>query len=413
VPNLTEGAIRKSIERAGKLRRQISLTDGEGRGTGRLALVIKPMPKRVTAEWMAQQWRGGRRTRSKIGSYPAISLAEARETFKRDFADVILKGRSIKMAGDARPGTVVDLFEGYVNHLRSESKPSWADVEASLEKVANILGRNRVARDITAEEVLGVLRPIFQRGKRAMADHTRSYVRAAYSWAIKSELDYRSASPRRFKLHTNPAAGIPTEPKTPGTRWLDEEEFVRLYRWLECPDTSVHLPYTRAVLILMLTGQRVEEIARLHLDQWDSKERIIDWSKTKNGSPHAIPVPDLATELIRSIIPNKFGWYFPSAKDPTKPVSAGTLYSFMWRQRERTVIPIVTNRDLRRTWKTLAGKAGVSKEIRDRIQNHALQDVSSKSYDRWNYMPEKREGMEKWNAFVTALLEKTPGRIAA
>ena len=46
------------------------------------------------------------------------------------------------------------------------------------------------------------------------------------------------------------------------------------------------------------------------------------------------------------------------------------------------VIPIANNRDLRRTWKTLAGKAGVSKEIRDRIQNHALHDASSKSYDR-------------------------------
>jgi hypothetical protein len=39
----------------------------------------------------------------------------------------------------------------------------------------------------------------------------------------------------------------------------------------------------------------------------------------------------------------------------------------------------------------------VSKEIRDRIQNHALQDVSSKNYDRWTYMPEKRVAMEKWN----------------
>ena len=56
---------------------------------------------------------------------------------------------------------------------------------------------------------------------------------------------------------------------------------------------------------------------------------------------------------------------------------------------------LVLNRDLRRTWKTLAGKAGVSKEIRDRLQNHTLQDVSSKSYDRWNYMPEKRAGMKK------------------
>ncbi len=60
-------------------------------------------------------------------------------------------------------------------------------------------------------------------------------------------------------------------------------------------------------------------------------------------------------------MPNEYGWFFPSAKDPSKPVSAGTLYSFMWRQRDRSVIPVVTNRDLRRTWKTLAGKAGVTK----------------------------------------------------
>ena len=61
----------------------------------------------------------------------------------------------------------------------------------------------------------------------------------------------------------------------------------------------------------------------------------------------------------------------------------------------------------------MAGKAGVSKEIRDRLQNHTLQDVSSKSYDRWNYMPEKRAGMTKWNEFVTALVSNSSCQIAA
>lgn len=413
MPTITEGVIRHALKRVEKSRRQETLTDGEGRGTGRLALILKPMPKRVTAEWMAQQWRDGKRTKSKIGSYPTMSLAEAREIFKRDFAEVIQKGSSIKIVGDARPGTVVDLFEAYVRHLRSAGKSSWAEVEKGLNKIADTLGRNRLARDITPEDVLGVLRPIYERGRLAMADHVRSYIRSAYSWGIKSEHDYRSTSPRRFRLFNNPAAGIPTEPKVVGTRWLDEQEFVQLYRWLEFPDAPVHPPYTRAVRVLMLTGQRVEEIAALHVDQWDAKERIIDWSKTKNGKPHAIPVPALAAELLQSIIPNKYGWFFPSAMDPSRPVSANTLYSFMWRQRERGVIPIVTNRDLRRTWKTLAGKAGLPKEIRDRIQNHALQDVSSKSYDRWNYMPEKREGMEKWNTFVTTLLDRKRPAIAA
>ncbi|TIO47454.1 MAG: site-specific integrase, partial [Mesorhizobium sp.] len=75
-------------------------------------------------------------------------------------------------------------------------------------------------------------------------------------------------------------------------------------------------------------------------------------------------------------------------------------------------IPVVTNRDLRRTWKTLAGKAGLSKEIRDRLQNHTLQDVSSKSYDRWNYMPEKRAAMARWDKFVRDILVKKKRKAA-
>jgi integrase len=410
---LTDGAIRRALKLAERSGKETVFADGEGRGTGRLVLHIKPMPRRITAEWMAQQWREGRRTKAKIGTYPLLSLAGAREIFQRDFAHAIQRGASIKLAGDSRPGTVGDLFEAYIRHLKQADKSSWREAEKGLNKIANTLGRKRLAREVTPDDVLEIIRPIYRRGKKSMADHVRSYIRSAYSWAIKSEHDYRNSSPRRFKLVANPAAGIPTEPKVVGTRWLDEDEFVRLYRWLENPDAPVHPPYTRAVRIIMLTGQRVEEIARLHVDQWDAKERILDWSKTKNGKPHAIPVPELAAELIESIKPNEWGWFFPAAMDPTRPVSAPTLYSFMWRQRQRDVIPFVTNRDLRRTWKTLAGKAGVSKEIRDRIQNHALQDVSSKNYDRWTYLPEKRAGMAKWNDFVASLFQKPHLTIAA
>jgi len=402
--SLTDGTIRRAIKQVELTGKQKSLADGEGRGVGRLVLALRPMPARVLAEWMAQQWRDGKRIKAKLGDYPSVSLATAREVFKRDYADAIQKGRNIKIVGDTRPGTVADLFEAYVVALKAAGKPSWKETEKGLNKVADTLGRNRAARDIEPDEVTEVLRPIFERGAPAMADHVRSYIRAAYSWGMKSEHDYRNTSIRRFRLVYNPAAGIPTEPKVQGTRWLDEDEYVRLYRWLECPDVPVHPSYPRALQLIMLTGQRIEELARLHVDQWDATERIIDWSKTKNLQPHAVPLPSLAAELIESIKPNEHGWYFPSAKDPAQPVSHGTLYSFTWRQRDRGVIPFATNRDLRRTWKTLAGKAGVSKEIRDRIQNHALQDVSSKSYDRWNYMPEKRAGMARWDRFVRALL---------
>jgi hypothetical protein len=99
------------LKRVKKTAKQETLLDGEGRGTGRLALVLKAMPTRVTADWMAQQWRDDKRIKRKLGSYPSMSLALAREIFQRDFAGMIQKGRSIKIVGHTRPGTVADLFE--------------------------------------------------------------------------------------------------------------------------------------------------------------------------------------------------------------------------------------------------------------------------------------------------------------
>jgi hypothetical protein len=210
MPSLTDGVIRKAIKRVEKSGKQQVLTDGEGRGTGRLVLILKKMPTRVTAEWMAQQWRDGRRTKKKIGNYPSMPLAQAREVFRRDFATVIEKGRSIRIAGDTRPGTVADLFEGYVQSLKDAGKMSWKETEKGLNKIADTLGPNRLAREIEPDEITDVIRPIYERGARAMADHVRGYLHAAYSWGLKSEHDYRTTSPRRFMLVYNPAAAIPT-----------------------------------------------------------------------------------------------------------------------------------------------------------------------------------------------------------
>jgi len=106
------------------------------------------MVKRVTADWMAQQWRDGRRTKKKLGAYPSMSLAQAREIFKRDFADVIQKGRSIKIATETRPGTVADLLLRGVAQVRRQAVLE-GDREGS--KIANTLGRGRLAREIESE----------------------------------------------------------------------------------------------------------------------------------------------------------------------------------------------------------------------------------------------------------------------
>ena len=158
MPSLTDGEIRRALKQVEQTGKQLSLVDGEGHGTGRLVLVMKPMPTRVTADWMAQQWRDQKRLKKKLGSYPSMSLSKAREIFARDFADLIQKGRSIKIAGDTRPGTVADLFEAYVQNLKDAEKPSWKETEKGLNKIADALGRKRPAREIEPDEIVEVIR---------------------------------------------------------------------------------------------------------------------------------------------------------------------------------------------------------------------------------------------------------------
>jgi len=406
MPSLTDGQIKNAIKRVDKSRKQETLTDGEGRGVGRLVLIIKAMPTRVVSNWYAQQWIGNKRRLSKMGDYPHMTLAEARSVFERDYAAAINKGASIKVQGDARPGTVQDLFQAYCDHLKESGKPSFRDIHFALKRIEPKLGANRLARDIEPEDVLNVLRPIYERGRRSMADHMRGYIRAAFGWGIRSEMDYRSTSPRRFRIRHNPADAIPVEPRRAGTRWLNEAEWAQLWQWTEQPDMRLHKAYLRAIQMAMLTGQRVTEIATLRAEQYDPVEKMLTWNTTKNGRPHAIPLPPLAVDLIESIKPNKHGWYFPSMKYPAKPLTYRNILSFIGRAQERGVIPDFTTRDLRRTWKTLAGKAGVSKEDRDRLQNHSLSDVSSKHYDRFDYLDSKRAAMDLWNSFIVDVLRR-------
>jgi integrase len=72
---------------------------------------------------------------------------------------------------------------------------------------------------------------------------------------------------------------------------------------------------------------------------------------------------------------------------------------------ERMKFRKFTPRDIRRTWKSRAGEIGISKADRDKVQAHAIgSDVSSKHYDRYDYMTEKTAAMNAWCEFLQALV---------
>lgn len=381
---LTDASVRKAV-RDGIPK---TLSDGTGRGTGRLLLIVRGGS---TAEWYAQRYEAGKRRLSKLGNFPTVTLSEAREKFRNPPAPE-------KPAS----ATVRELFEDYIAHLEASGKRSAGNIGDTLKRVSAVHG-DKPANELTTADVVEVLRPIYSRGKVSMADHMRTYIRSAYSWAIRAQNDYRANVRDRFHLTVNPADHIPTEPKVPGERWLTVDELRAFWRWLGTGgikniNRNTDPRNFTLVKLLILTGQRVEEVARIHTSMLHTPG-IVDWPKTKNGRPHVLPLGVMASELLRTVKANRHGLLFPAEKLETQPVNDQQVRLVVVKYIRETKAKHFTPRDLRRTWKTLAGQAGLTKTERDLLQNHSTGDVSSVHYDRYDYLAEKKAAVAKWEAW--------------
>lgn len=409
---LTDTHIKAAIK-AGQSRR---LIDGQGKGTGRLVLAVKPASGRVIAEWYAQQIIGGKRRLKKLGSYPTMSLAAARERFRDEYAGLIEQRKNIKAQAIKRAGSVGDLFDAYSNFLLHHRKKH-KDPARMLKAAAEFFGPTRKANEITTDDITDFVRPIYQRGAKRMADHVRGYIRAAYSWAIRAQNDYRSdTADRRFDLRINPAAGIPTEPKVSGDRWLEVHELRAFVRWLDnyqpIPGKRPVWPHNLICLRLMcMLGQRVTEITMLRAEQYNRFRQCLEWADTKTGRAHVLPLPPLAIKLLESIEPNEHGWYFPSKEQPESPTHYLRVQNITRDYVLRNKLQDFSPRDFRRTFKTLAGFAGLTKMERDLLQNHARGDISSRHYDRYDYLEEKRAAMERWGRWWDEHIEGEPQQV--
>jgi integrase len=408
---ITEATIRSALRSAPNSGMSIiELKDDGERGAGRLALRIRVAKTRVTAEWYAVWYRAGKREMTKIGSYPTMSLVEARKEFRVNFAPTISTGEAPtgpRARVHARGTTIKDLFEAYYESLKAAEKPSAKNVQWILltgrYAAAKAIGETLPAAKIRPSHITPYLAETHERGAVVMAREARAYISAAFAFAMKSEHDYRKSGGIAWGVESNPAAAIPVDENSfrVGDRHLSPAEFRALWNWLGDHDVS---RAATALRLIMVTGQRVQEITRLRDTQYDRREKMLEWSKTKNGRPHAIPLPSQALTLLNCVTPNRRGVFFPHRDKPDQSLTTEAVKRLIGRFLEEFDAEAFTTRDLRRTWKTLAGAAGLSKEIRDRIQNHARSDVSSRHYDRYEYLPEKRAAMKTWSEYLDRII---------
>lgn len=318
--------------------------------------------------------------------------------------------------------TLEAMFEARVAFMKAKGLAMTSEVERVLLKAkhnaADCMGRDRAPSTITPDDIIKFVSKHYLDGNRGAADKARAYLRATFEWAITSANDYTVKERKDWGVTMNPAAAVAKDSgaRTLRDRNLSADEIKTI--WFGCQGGNFGFSEGTEVLLRMLIacGQRVQETLRIEGHEIDVEAKLwmMPKEKTKGRKyPHDIPLPDVIIPDLKRL-KDKYGdgCLFPARSDSSEEILGAVSVSHAVRRAfggdgYNVVIEGMepfTPRDLRRTWKSRAKDAGIDRFTRDLIQQHAQNDTGSKHYDRADYMPEKRAAMEKWSAWLEAVL---------
>lgn len=394
------------------------------RGTGRLGIKVQKSGQKVfvfrffDAEGKAQFIT--------IGKFPEMSLTHAREQ-AGEYGALLKQGinpkaetkrqqasAEAKEQAEALKGSVRQLFEGYTNKMQAEGKRTFKAVLYSLQKEAYpTISPDMKANTVTPDHIKRILSAMIIRGAVVQSNRTRAYLMAAFNYGLKHDHDPANMDQGViFGLMMNPVTPVPKQShvEKPGENWLKQPELLHLLETFSETPRIGWLIGKLLELIVHCGGQRPYELLSSRWDAVDWVERtvLITEGVSKNKRPHLIPLTESALTILRELHQQTGNatYIFPKRGQPSEHILACSLSRAVgYYRKAHPEFPHFTPRDIRRTCKTLMGEAGLSKEIRDRLQNHAMQDVSSKHYDRHDYLNEKRLALEVWEA---RLLSRVP-----
>ena len=361
----------------------------------------------------------GKRKQVAIGQFPAMSLKEARlragalrEAVNSGKDPAIEKKQATSKRMALRTlGTLGELMDLYVADLEADGKRTAVEVKRISQKDILPTLLARPAHLITKDDILDILTPIAQRGALVHSDNVRAYLRAAFELGLHAPSMTRwRGKALKFDLQHNPVATVKktVARKLKGNRALSRSEIMRVWT-----TDQLTLPMLLALKMLLATGQRVEEVLHATWDEFEADQKlwVIPGERRKTrgttSEPHIVPLTGLHLQLldeIRNVTAHK-RYLFP-ATGGEAPRRYDTLTNAVRKFVKASDMDSFSPRDIRRTFKTVTGSMGISLELRNRLQGHALTDVGSVHYDRYDYLTEKRSAMETWTTGLAEIVEE-------
>ncbi len=372
------------------------LADGRG-----LYLLVTPAGGRL---WRVKFRFAGKEKVLALGAYPAVSLKDARtrcEEARRQLADGLDPSATRQERKRAERETAENDFESVARAWLANIEADWSSQHHadSLKRfevhVFPKIG-HRPIRDVTAPELLAVLRAIEARGTIESAHKVLRACGQVFRFAIASG-----------RCDRNPAAdlrgALKARPKPKPMAALSAGDLPDLLRRIETYDGDLQ---TRLALrLLALTFVRTNELrgatwAEIDLDK---AEWTIPGERMKTGAPHHVPLSRQAVEAFRALraINGDRDLVFPGRR-PIQPMSKNTILFALYRMGYRSRM---TGHGFRAVASTILNELGFRPDVIERQLAHAEKNAVRAAYHRSQYLEDRTAMMRQWADYLDTLRE--------
>ena len=359
---------------------------GDGRGGHGLALRVWTTANGRLGKCWTQRLRiNGRVTNLGLGSYPVVSLAEAR-------AKALTNRRAVAQGMDPRGGGIPTLAEASEKVIAIHAK-NWKGTatetqwrrEMSLHVLPKI-GAKRVDK-ITTPDLLVVLVPIWSE-KPVVARRLRLRIGSVMRWAIAA--GYRQDDPAGSAI----TAALPA-----GRRPIKHHRAVphaELAMALARIDEGRARPTTKlAIRFIALTAVRSGEAREATWSEISGDTWTIPATRTKKQREFRVPLSVEAVAVLIEVqrLSGTKALIFPGTEG--RPISKATLSLLFKTMR----VP-GTVHGMRSSFRDWCGETGVPREVAEQCLAHAVRNPVEAAYARSDLFEPRRRVMERWGQYI-------------
>ncbi len=382
----------KNAKGSGKIRK---LADGAG-----LTLVIKGESKYW---WLRYRFAGNEKTLS-LGSYPQVSLADARRA--RDEAKALLQQKtdpsahrrqeSTKRVSDGE-NTFRTLCEDWYEQKHSvevteaHAVRNWRRLEIYT---FPLLARCPI-RSIQPVDVLQVLDAIVKKGNTETAHRVKTLISLVFRYAV--------ATSRVDSDVTRDLTGY-----LPKTQVKHQHALVRpaeVSRLLQDIHTyQGHFATSAALRLSPLVFTRPGDTRQMLWAQIDFSKAQWELPTTKNGAPLIVPLSDQAIAILRDVEPvtkHRSPYVFPNARDAKRPMSNVAIKAALDRMGYGGKMTAHGFRAVART--LLQEELKYPVNLIEMQLGHRVADMHGRAYNRTEFLDDRSSMMQAWADYLDDL----------